>query len=267
MANRLSSKKISNERSREEDLNLHPKLSVTQIPRSKAQEYTPKPLLSKHAGQAIPEIELFQSEAIILEDSKEHESPIMNTNSTQNGFRLTGDLLVFDSPVNFADDPKHKGKPDYEAMSNFTGYGVEHFRVDKVTGKQMHMAESRGNKRKYFNCVRAIYGKRGFLQFLENVLILLNVKDRNYINFYFTIKDHILDHCDRVSRGQFGGEEEKACGPKPNHHTNTEIWMEQESSMFNQIRQRKMSGNEKAVTSRGVADSVDHFQAPGENSP
>ena len=128
----------------------------------------------------------------------------------------------------------------------------------------MHMDESRGNTRKYFNCVRAIYGKRGFLQFLENILALLNIKDRSYINFYFTIKDHILDHCDRVSRGQTGAEEEKRQGPKPNHLTSTEVWMEQESSMFNHIRQRKMSGNEKAITPRGVDGSVDHLQAPGE---
>lgn len=49
------------------------------------------------------------------------------------------------------------------------------------------------------NSVKAMYGKKGFLNFLQNIFLYLTDKDKHQINFYFTIRDRIIDYCDRLT--------------------------------------------------------------------
>lgn len=46
---------------------------------------------------------------------------------------------------------------------------------------------------------KILYGKQGFLQFLENLYVLFKEKDKLKINFYFTIRDLIIDYCEKMA--------------------------------------------------------------------
>jgi hypothetical protein len=41
-----------------------------------------------------------------------------------------------------------------------------------------------------------MYGKKGLLNFLQNLFVDLNEKDKQKINFYFTIRNNILEFVD-----------------------------------------------------------------------
>ena len=41
-----------------------------------------------------------------------------------------------------------------------------------------------------------IYGRRGLLNFLENLLVYLTESDKQKLNFYFTIRDSIIEYID-----------------------------------------------------------------------
>ena len=41
-----------------------------------------------------------------------------------------------------------------------------------------------------------MYGKKGLLNFLDNLFVDLNEKDKQKINFYFTIRNNILEFVD-----------------------------------------------------------------------
>jgi len=46
---------------------------------------------------------------------------------------------------------------------------------------------------------KILYGKQGFLQFLENLYVLFKEQDKLKINFYFTIRDLIIDYCEKMA--------------------------------------------------------------------
>jgi hypothetical protein len=46
---------------------------------------------------------------------------------------------------------------------------------------------------------KILYGKQGFLQFLENLYVLFKEEDKLKINFYFTIRDLIIDYCEKMA--------------------------------------------------------------------
>ena len=41
-----------------------------------------------------------------------------------------------------------------------------------------------------------IYGKRGMLNFMENLFVYLTEYDKSKLNFYFTIRDSIIEFID-----------------------------------------------------------------------
>ena len=49
--------------------------------------------------------------------------------------------------------------------------------------------------------MRVMYGRQGFLHFLDNVYVLFKEKDKLKVNFYFTIRDMIVDYCEKMTTG------------------------------------------------------------------
>lgn len=49
--------------------------------------------------------------------------------------------------------------------------------------------------------MRVMYGRQGFLHFLDNVYVLFKEKDKLKVNFYFTIRDMIVDYCEKMTSG------------------------------------------------------------------
>ena len=94
---------------------------------------------------------------------------------------------------------------DDDTTSNFTGYGVVPFKQSAGQGATQHARALKQREKELQtykiqdkNSVKAIYGKRGFLNFLQNIFVYLTDTDKHQINFYFTIRDRIIDYCDQL---------------------------------------------------------------------
>ena len=72
------------------------------------------------------------------------------------------------------------------ALSAFTGY---------IEKPQQLMAPEEPKD----GGMRVMYGRRGFLHFLDNVYVLFKEKDKLKVNFYFTIRDMIVDYCEKMT--------------------------------------------------------------------
>lgn len=68
--------------------------------------------------------------------------------------------------------------------------------------------------------MKAIYGKKGFLNFLHNIFVYLTDRDKHQINFYFTIRDRIIDYCDQLGTSSL------------------ELTAHEQDRLFNHIRER-----------------------------
>jgi hypothetical protein len=56
-------------------------------------------------------------------------------------------------------------------------------------------------QKRHEESVKAIYGKRGMLNFLANIFVYMTEKDKQQVNFYFTIRDLMIEYCEK-SGGQ-----------------------------------------------------------------
>lgn len=99
--------------------------------------------------------------------------------------------------------PVHEQKDD-DITSCFTGYGVVPQKVQKQImdqkKKQSYIEQAKkvkNVKKKEQTSVKAMYGKKGLLNFLANIFVYMTEKDKQQINFYFTIRDLIIDYCEK----------------------------------------------------------------------
>jgi len=66
-------------------------------------------------------------------------------------------------------------------------------------GRQEALEESSEPEEPGDGGTKILYGKQGFLQFLENLYVLFKEEDKLKINFYFTIRDLIIDYCEKMA--------------------------------------------------------------------
>jgi hypothetical protein len=87
-----------------------------------------------------------------------------------------------------------------DTVTNFTNYGQllldkEIQNLTAKNGENKNFVRSILKKEQTYKG-SLIYGKRGLLNFMENLLVYLDENDKSKLNFYFTIRESIIEYID-----------------------------------------------------------------------